>query len=182
MPPAYTDTFKTFNIECFKSKINEPLEPCGFTFLCPFKNRSAQLSTVPHHIKWLCDVSSEIFRTDLCKVKTAALESIESGVAMAPGIPAARTAPKWNSARDSWRKRNTRWTRHPHSCKYCPYSTDNKGHLERHVRTHTGEKPYICRICKMSFSDPSACSRHIRWHYNRGHTVEAGSVANGSYS
>ena len=50
------------------------------------------------------------------------------------------------------------------SCSFCEYSTDNKGHLTRHRRIHTGEKPFKCKHCDKSFSVKSNLIYHERLH------------------
>ena len=49
-------------------------------------------------------------------------------------------------------------------CSYCGKQISVKFNLEKHIRTHTGEKPYTCDICGKSFSDPSYFAGHKRTH------------------
>ena len=45
-------------------------------------------------------------------------------------------------------------------CPHCTYSTKRVDHLQRHIRTHTGEKPYTCRKCGQCFPQSSTRNRH----------------------
>ena len=58
-----------------------------------------------------------------------------------------------------------------HQCPHCPYSTkDSARSLQRHIRTHTGEKTYTCEECDQSFIQPSSLSYHMRTKHSTDQT------------
>ncbi|XP_066976261.1 zinc finger protein 354C-like isoform X16 [Macrobrachium rosenbergii] len=50
------------------------------------------------------------------------------------------------------------------SCSYCNYSSVRKDHIQKHCRTHTGEKPYACSECYFRSSTKESLNRHTRLH------------------
>ncbi|KAK8741219.1 hypothetical protein OTU49_002562 [Cherax quadricarinatus] len=50
-------------------------------------------------------------------------------------------------------------------CMYCTKSFPTRWGLDRHTRTHTGEKPYTCHICHRNFNEQSNYQRHFRRHF-----------------
>ncbi|XP_075238381.1 uncharacterized protein LOC142334322 isoform X2 [Lycorma delicatula] len=54
-----------------------------------------------------------------------------------------------------------------HVCSTCSKAFNSLGNLQRHYRTHTGEKPYVCSLCNSCFSQLS----HLRQHHQT-HTDE----------
>jgi len=54
--------------------------------------------------------------------------------------------------------------RQKHECPHCDKCLDTKYKLERHVRTHTGEKPFECQVCHARFNQKSSLKTHSTIH------------------
>ncbi|KAK4297872.1 hypothetical protein Pmani_029730 [Petrolisthes manimaculis] len=48
------------------------------------------------------------------------------------------------------------------ACETCHKSFAYRKDLEKHIRTHTGEKPYECHYCPFRFADRSSLVKHRR--------------------
>ncbi|KAH7412944.1 hypothetical protein BKA64DRAFT_567059 [Cadophora sp. MPI-SDFR-AT-0126] len=49
-------------------------------------------------------------------------------------------------------------------CPYCPRTFTKEEHLNRHRRSHTGEKPFHCHKCSRKYSRSDVLSRHLQTH------------------
>ncbi|XP_077529943.1 uncharacterized protein LOC144142362 isoform X2 [Haemaphysalis longicornis] len=47
-----------------------------------------------------------------------------------------------------------------HGCAYCPYTSNNRSHIEMHERTHTGGRPFECPVCRKGFTRKTHLDHH----------------------
>lgn len=50
------------------------------------------------------------------------------------------------------------------SCAVCPYRTTNIANMEKHVKTHSGDKPHQCNICSFRTIQINNLISHMRTH------------------
>ena len=55
-------------------------------------------------------------------------------------------------------------TRESFKCPLCEYKSPRKGHVERHILIHSGEKPYTCSECNYKSHTKDAMTLHARVH------------------
>lgn len=53
-----------------------------------------------------------------------------------------------------------------HFCDLCPKSYFSNNKLQKHIRSHTGERPFSCPMCKKCFIDKSYIKQHLKLIHN----------------
>lgn len=49
-------------------------------------------------------------------------------------------------------------------CTLCPYRTSSVANIEKHVKTHSGNKPYACNVCPYRAIQLNNLTAHMRTH------------------
>jgi len=63
--------------------------------------------------------------------------------------------------------------RRRYMCTVCEKQFTHKGHMKRHIQTHTGEKQFACTVCDKRFTT----KYYLNYHTQR-HTVDINAVEN----
>ncbi|XP_019721554.1 zinc finger protein 64 isoform X2 [Hippocampus comes] len=54
----------------------------------------------------------------------------------------------------------------PFECELCHKRFSRRDKLNMHSRSHTGEKPHKCKLCPYAAADSSSLKKHLRIHYD----------------
>ena len=52
-----------------------------------------------------------------------------------------------------------------YKCKYCGKLFLFPSYLERHLKSHTGEKPFVCELCGKSFTRNYGIKKHMMLYH-----------------
>ncbi|XP_022070935.1 transcription factor HIVEP3 [Acanthochromis polyacanthus] len=103
--------------------------------------------------------------------KATAVSSLPSGVL--PSTAGGQSQSKPETQEDTPKQKRERKPQRPgkYVCTYCGRACAKPSVLQKHIRSHTGERPYPCAPCGFSFKTKSNLYKHRKSHTHR---VKAG--------
>ena len=54
-----------------------------------------------------------------------------------------------------------------YGCPFCEKIQNSKGDMNRHIKTHTGEKPYLCDFCNYKSNQITNLKRHMERKHDK---------------
>ncbi|XP_070396265.1 oocyte zinc finger protein XlCOF6-like [Dermacentor albipictus] len=91
-------------------------------------------------------------------------EELDNSVSLQQHVCTAHgTIAKHSNTKSLGSSKQTNSKKH-HSCDQCSKSFRSKGHLTRHLVTHTSKRPFECHLCPATFSQKGILQRHVHRH------------------
>ncbi|KAB0791847.1 hypothetical protein PPYR_03647 [Photinus pyralis] len=118
-------------------------------FACHLCNhKCVNRSVLQRHIKSHSNI--RLFKCTVCVMEYKYQKSLDVHMAKAHGIGDAKIPERVKK----------------YFCHICPKSYFANNKLQKHIRTHTGERPFSCQICDKRFIDKSYIKQHLKTAHN----------------